>query len=171
MAQMNQTGQREYKLYVTGHSLGAAVAMLAGSSLRKQGMAPSVYLYGCPKVGNAKFADFIASQPGITARITNKADLVTAFPFRGVPLVGDYNHPFPEYWFERGLAAPTLYQDKPRVCGSAKECTSSDCDKAGLLLGCFIKNHGSYAGDLSYKPCGGEPVQGSVLLSQLPGPS
>ena len=49
------------KLLVTGHSLGAAVALIAGYSLQYDiGMdVAGVYTYGCPRVGNQAFSDFL----------------------------------------------------------------------------------------------------------------
>lgn len=160
VAQMNQTGRRAFRVVVTGHSLGASVAMLAGAGLRSRGVALDMYLYGCPFTGDASLADFVSSQPGLTARITNGRDVVTGIPRRGLVPNQRYTHVFPEFWYERGLALPGLYRDaQPRVCRSAGECTSADCGKPqnGLLLsGCSLADHGFYAGGGSFRPCGGE---------------
>lgn len=161
MAALNQTtGQQAYTVAVVGHSLGAGVAMLSGASLRKQGVALDMYLYGCPFVGNDRFAAFVASQPGLTARITNKNDVVPAVPRRGIPLRQRYGHVFPEFWYERGLRLPGLYADAPpRVCRSADECTSAVCAaprNGPLLSGCNLTEHRLYAGGMAFKPCGGQ---------------
>ncbi|KAM4056819.1 lipase (class 3) domain-containing protein [Hirsutella rhossiliensis] len=172
-AETDKPGQQAYRVVVAGHSLGASVAMLAGASLRKQGVALDMYLYGCPFVGNAKFAEFVASQPGLTARITNKDDLVPAVPKRGIPPQQTYEHVFPEFWYERGLALPGLYRAAgPRVCRSAAECTSADCSKPqnGLLLsGCNLTDHGLYAGGAGFRPCAGEPDALGTALASLKG--
>lgn len=168
MAEMNKTGQENFGVVVAGHSLGAAVATIAGASLRKQGVALDMYLYGSPFVGNDKLAALVASQPGFTARITNRKDIVTAIPTAGptvgIPPVQPYAHIFPEFYYERGLALPNLYKDGLRVCHSPGECTSAKCAELSngpALLSCDIRDHGGYAGGSQdgvavFAPCGGE---------------
>ncbi|KID98895.1 Triacylglycerol lipase, partial [Metarhizium majus ARSEF 297] len=162
-------GQENWRLVVTGHSLGAGVATIAGSSLRKQGMALDMYLYGSPLVGNDKFAKFVSSQGGgFTARITNARDPVTAIPKN--PLSPKtYKHISPEFWFADGVEGPQgLYTTSRQVCSGEKDCTSASCAKLskGLLLsGCNFTDHTRYAADL--KPCDG--LQGSTPLDIIPG--
>ncbi|KAG8418262.1 hypothetical protein J3458_005687 [Metarhizium acridum] len=162
-------GQENWRLVVTGHSLGAAVATIAGSSLRKQGMSLDMYLYSSPLVGNDKFAEFVSSQGGgFTARITNARDPVTAIPKN--PLSPKtYKHISPEYWYADGVEGPRgLYTTGRQVCSSEKDCTSASCAKLSkgiLLSGCNITDHTRYAADL--KPCDGQ--RGRTPLDIIPG--
>lgn len=48
----------EYDVTLVGHSLGGAVAALAGLEMRLKGWNPKVTTFGEPMVGNAAFADF-----------------------------------------------------------------------------------------------------------------
>ncbi len=61
-------------LFVTGHSLGGALAVLAGARLAPR----AVYAYGCPRVGNAAFAASLGSTP--IYRMVHGEDLVTRVP-------------------------------------------------------------------------------------------
>jgi predicted lipase len=50
-----------YDIWVTGHSLGAAVSILCAAQLVESGYASSrvhVYNYGLPRVGNQNFSDY-----------------------------------------------------------------------------------------------------------------
>ena len=53
-----QSSNHSAPLYVVGHSLGAAVAVLASSGfMLNHGATPAaIYTYGCPRVGNEAFA-------------------------------------------------------------------------------------------------------------------
>lgn len=60
-------------LIFTGHSLGAALALLAAAMWRPR----AVYLFGCPRAGNRAFVKRIACP---VHRFENRGDLVTHIP-------------------------------------------------------------------------------------------
>lgn len=130
-----------YKVVVTGHSLGGAIATLAGAYLRKLGVAVDIYTFGSPRVGDTAFANFVSSQKnGFTARITQKLDPVTAVP----GLVAGFAHTTPEFWFETGLA----------LAGPLKLCQGSAnvaCSAQRSLLITHAADHSEYEG--SFHPC------------------
>ena len=64
------------RLFVTGHSLGGALALVATRHLNADNIA-ACYTYGCPRVGNGEFFDKI--KPPIY-RIVNAADIVPRLP-------------------------------------------------------------------------------------------
>ncbi|KZT25379.1 lipase [Neolentinus lepideus HHB14362 ss-1] len=68
---------------VTGHSLGAAIALLDYVYLRVQLSSVTVKMigYGLPRVGNQAFADYVDAIGGIT-HINNKEDPVPILPGR-----------------------------------------------------------------------------------------
>ncbi|KAI5290870.1 proteasome component M29 [Ascosphaera aggregata] len=49
----------DYQLTVVGHSLGGAVATLAGLEFLLRGWAPHVITFGQPRVGNLRFSNFL----------------------------------------------------------------------------------------------------------------
>lgn len=48
-----------YRLVVTGHSLGAALAILAGIELKLRGFDPLVLTYACPNIFNSALRDWV----------------------------------------------------------------------------------------------------------------
>lgn len=94
-----------YALVVTGHSLGAAVATLAGAEWRNAGYSCDIYTYGSPRVGNDVLADYVTAQPGGEYRITHYDDIVPRLP----PMFLGYRHTSPEYWLSKGPATNTDY--------------------------------------------------------------
>jgi hypothetical protein len=77
-----------YQLVVVGHSLGGAVAALAGMELQARGLDPTVTTFGEPRIGNQALADFVDKQFGLGTwnstnklrRITHNADPVPHLP-------------------------------------------------------------------------------------------
>jgi predicted lipase len=71
------------KLYVVGHSLGAAIATHAVAHLVSKGIkVDRFYSLGSPRVGDPKFHDWFnrAYKGGYTARITHNKDPVPHLP-------------------------------------------------------------------------------------------
>jgi len=94
-----------YQLITTGHSLGGAVATLAGAYLRLQGYSVDIYTYGSPRVFNKIGADFVTAQAGGDYRVTHFDDPVPRLP----PLLIGYRHTSPEYWLSGGNATTNTY--------------------------------------------------------------
>ena len=65
-----------HKLYITGHSLGGALAIVAAHEINADTIA-ACYTFGSPKVGNLEFGEDI--KPPIY-RVVNSADLVPRVP-------------------------------------------------------------------------------------------
>jgi hypothetical protein len=105
-----------YTVATTGHSLGGALAIIAGAYLRQQnaGNVVDVYSYGSPRVGNEAFATFATNQAGgSNYRVTHLDDPVPRLP----GLFLGYRHTSPEYWLSDGAATQNAYQASDiRVC-------------------------------------------------------
>lgn len=69
-------GVKDYALYVTGHSLGGALALIATRELAVSNLA-ACYTYGSPRVGSSEFGDPIKTP---IYRIVNTADVVPRLP-------------------------------------------------------------------------------------------
>lgn len=69
-------------VFVTGHSLGSALATLATADLAINGIASAMYNFASPRVGNPAFAAQFDSNGQVAARwrIVNTEDIVTTVP-------------------------------------------------------------------------------------------
>ncbi|XP_072963677.1 phospholipase A1-Ibeta2, chloroplastic-like [Typha angustifolia] len=80
----------ELSITVVGHSLGAALALLAAEELStcSPNVPPiAVVSFGGPKVGNRAFADRLQNNPKVNAlRIVNDGDLITRVPGAPAPI-------------------------------------------------------------------------------------
>ena len=104
------------KLWFTGHSLGAALAVLAAGRFRHfQGL----YTYGCPKIGNSEFTNSFPLKSNFY-RFVNNSDLIPDLPFtdpvvsqtttNDIPFIKDFGLPripipipkFPEQYQQIG---------------------------------------------------------------------
>ena len=74
--------ERGYDLVLVGHSLGGAVACLAGLEFAARGYRPIVTTFGEPKVGNEALARYINSKfsPSTYRRLTHIDDPIPLLP-------------------------------------------------------------------------------------------
>ncbi|KAI0493792.1 hypothetical protein KFK09_023917 [Dendrobium nobile] len=84
----------ELSITVTGHSLGAALAILIADELNGSAMEASmppiaVYSFGGPMVGNRAFAERVVERGAKVLRVVNAHDLVTRVP---TWICGGYEH-------------------------------------------------------------------------------
>tara|TARA_B110001469_G_scaffold118122_1_gene124608 strand:- start:273 stop:818 length:546 start_codon:yes stop_codon:yes gene_type:complete len=71
------------ELFVTGHSLGAALSVLFGVRLAHKHPTKHVQVinFGCPKVGNAAFAQLVKNKENLLVqRVAHKHDVITRAP-------------------------------------------------------------------------------------------
>jgi len=91
----------ENHLYMTGHSLGAALANLAAFDLESSGFQiAKTYTFESPRIGNKAFADafdthFSSRIP--VFRITHNADIIVHAP----PRLMSYHHVGQEAWYDK----------------------------------------------------------------------
>lgn len=79
-------------LFITGHSLGGAVATIAARRLDAERRVAACYTYGSPRVGTE---DWVAKIKTPIYRIVNSADPVPIVPFNGTVV----------FWIAKGLRA------------------------------------------------------------------
>lgn len=121
------------KVYVTGHSLGGAAAILAGARLLSAGIRPEqveVITFGAPAVGNTAFADRFRSTLPLT-RIVNSGDVIT-----GVlqTLVGGYR----QFGREIKWQAPDTVSDAHQLIGYIDSAIKNYYDKRRLAVAAGI---------------------------------
>lgn len=81
---------KDKELYITGHSLGGAMATVAASRLKDE--VEALYTYGSPRVGTRKFVKSFSNV--LHYRHVNNNDIVTGVPF---VLMGYVHHCPPRY--------------------------------------------------------------------------
>jgi len=81
----------DFAVYVTGHSLGGALATLFGFMFAHEVTTPVVVAsFASPRVGNYRWKEAFEAKPNLYHyRVTNKRDVVTAFPVYRYYHVGD----------------------------------------------------------------------------------
>lgn len=83
IAALNRPHLQTKSLWITGHSLGAALATVAAAHLNPHGL----YTFASPRVGDADFCSTFAGSN--SQRFVNCSDLVTRIPLKSVM---DYRH-------------------------------------------------------------------------------
>ncbi|KAL4452204.1 hypothetical protein ABPG75_007866 [Micractinium tetrahymenae] len=83
-------GSPPLRIWVTGHSLGGALAVLASQQISRAHPASrqTVYTFGCPRVGNAAFAAMYNEAITDAWAIVNRGDPVTMIPKLGFKRIG-----------------------------------------------------------------------------------
>lgn len=96
---LDQESYSNKALYITGHSLGGALATIAAKKLNHKGGLAACYTFGSPRVGNDVWIENIKTP---IYRLVNSADCVTMLPpssetititswiFQHIPFVGKY---------------------------------------------------------------------------------
>ncbi|KAM3498442.1 hypothetical protein MY10362_008239 [Beauveria mimosiformis] len=151
-AELAKPGQESYRVVITGHSLGGAVATVAAPYLRTKGIACDLYTYGSPRVGNQEFANLVTNDGNFSARITNGNDFVASVPFGSLVPLGLYAHTYPEYWYKDGLLGTARgYETTATKCASKEQCGGPTCGRArnpfefpAARLTCSIGDHSNY---------------------------
>jgi len=125
------------KIFVTGHSLGAAVATHCaaelGASSHSLGFPiAGVYTYGQPRVGNAHFAAFYNTGTRVSWRVTHWRDIVPHLP----PDALGFHHTSTEIFY-------TEDQQKYTVCDNSGE--DRHCSDQ-FMVDSSVDDHLSYVG-------------------------
>jgi triacylglycerol lipase len=80
---LNQEEFKDKPLFITGHSLGGALATVAAKKLAHKGGIASCYTFGSPRVGNVDWATGMKTP---IYRVVNAVDPVTMLPPSGVTI-------------------------------------------------------------------------------------
>ncbi|KAF2637561.1 hypothetical protein P280DRAFT_433414 [Massarina eburnea CBS 473.64] len=85
----------DYRLIITGHSIGAGITGFAAAEFRKLGYGTDVYAYGPPRVGNTELADYLNTHlpDNSLNHMINHADFFFNLP-------PGYSNVYPEYYID-----------------------------------------------------------------------
>lgn len=136
----------DYSLIITGHSIGAGIATLAGAELRSMNYAADIYTFGSPRVGNTAFATFVTAQApllGGNYRMTHENDPVPQLP----PTWIGYTHTSPEYWLTNGTDTTDVYgADEVVICEGIG---NAECNAGTGLIPIDGTAHNHYLGNIT----------------------
>lgn len=126
-------GKIPLKITITGHSLGAAIAVLAAyhlkTTLKRNSPHVTVFSYGGPRVGNARFRRHVEKLGIKVLRIVNTRDIVTKVP--GFLVDGR-----PSCWISKvGLAYSDVGQELRVKCSSKNMAACHDLNVYLQLIG------------------------------------
>jgi len=86
----------DFEYFITGHSLGGALANLAALDLSCNGIIRKeklhLYTYGSPRVGDFNFATAVVNSVSEAWRITHNRDMVVHIPMCKMSIFGDCTH-------------------------------------------------------------------------------
>jgi len=125
-----QSSCKGCELFITGHSLGGAMSILAAHHIQRDLAigTPTVYTFGSPRVGNAPFAQHLEERVPRLFRLVNAADLVPHIPActYNKSAVGEPCEAGENAYYHAGIELWFPYGDYKRgvMCGY-RECTGT----------------------------------------------
>lgn len=117
---MQQLIQRNFdKIYITGHSLGGAIGILAAIDLHYSLKLKNfqIFTFGQPRIGDLKFAQFLNQTFPLIYRVTNQNDVVPRLP----PRTLNYYHSPREIFFpndSKEFIMCDFSGEDPKCCNS-----------------------------------------------------
>ncbi|KAF2664693.1 alpha/beta-hydrolase [Microthyrium microscopicum] len=101
-----------FRIGVTGHSFGGAVATHAAVALRNRGLTVDLVTFGSPRVGNGAYVDYIQSQNrGQNMRVVHADDNVPNSPDSQDSFNGFYRHLSPSYFISTATSVTPTAND------------------------------------------------------------
>ncbi len=82
------------EIIVAGHSLGAALSVLFGLELKRNGFNTHVYNFGSPRIGNLKFKKLVDNTEIPIWRHVNTEDVIPTLPLPVTPDLEEPSYPF-----------------------------------------------------------------------------
>uniref|UniRef100_A0AC35TLS4 Lipase_3 domain-containing protein n=1 Tax=Rhabditophanes sp. KR3021 TaxID=114890 RepID=A0AC35TLS4_9BILA len=124
-----------YKVHITGHSLGGAMASLCAATIAKSGYVTNndmitLYTYGQPRTGNTEYvAGFDSLAITDVYRVTHARDLVPHLPPGNLK---GYTHHRTEVWYNDDMTAGSKFKicagDETKKCSESLTFTTSVAD-------------------------------------------
>lgn len=120
---------RTAKLYITGHSLGGALAIFGTADLKNLfGAVDLTYTFGQPRIGNAAFASWFETQHPNVFRLIHYADIVPHLP----PSNLGFLHSNKQAWYQRGMTSYQLCDAEAAGCANSIGSTNYSTDDHNL---------------------------------------
>lgn len=145
----------DYQLYVTGHSLGAAMALLGATSIKLKGYDPILINYGQPRVGNQAFATYInhlwfGNGDGLDINKERRLYRVTHWNdiFVGLPNYDGYTHSNGEVYIKNKYINPPLKDVIACAGGENEKCYRSTFNLFDQIN--LLQNHLAYIDYIGY---------------------
>jgi len=130
---INQDTYKDYRLFITGHSLGGALASMAAKNLYHRGGIAACYTFGSPRVGTIEWTGGLRSS---IYRFVNATDCVTLMPPGGTA-VSAIAYLLDSIAFGKGLAKILRHNFSSYLhCGDMRyltNCTTGQYDDVELL--------------------------------------
>ena len=112
-----------YNIWITGHSLGAALASITAGSLSKLGyvLADKLFLitFGQPRVGDSGYAAAMDSLVAESYRVVHSNDLIPHLPPKGI--LGYFHHKS-EIWYNNDMTPGSTFiecdEDEGATCSN-----------------------------------------------------
>ncbi|GMS80701.1 hypothetical protein PENTCL1PPCAC_2876, partial [Pristionchus entomophagus] len=129
-----------YDLYMTGHSLGGALAALGAVHVAKNNLFPAknivYYTFGEPRTGDKTFANLLDGLiPQSHFRVVHNHDMIPHCPFQSMK----YHHHATEVWYENDMEIGAPYT----ICIGQEDENCSDSNHFNLN---FLPDHPHYFG-------------------------
>lgn len=124
-----------YRIVVTGHSLGAALATLAAVDLIEYGFNSYLFNYGCPRLFDDNCAEFVSNTITDRVRVTHCKDIVPHVP---PPAMG-YTHISGEWYEDENGTLKSCEGYEDETCADQWKITNADDHMwyLGFYLGCY----------------------------------
>ena len=107
---------RTAAVYVTGHSLGGALATIAALDIKTTfGKVDQFYSYGEPRVGNGAFAAYFEAQMPVY-RVIHYADIVPHVPPLGL---NNYTHGGQQLWYAENMQTYKACTAEDATCSNS----------------------------------------------------
>ena len=127
---------RNCHIYITGHSLGGAIATFAAADLYSLSKDLTLYTFGSPRVGDDGFARYFDSIVPDTFRVVNNEDLVPHLPQRFL----GFRHVSQEVWYHSSAKSAPY-----KLCAGGED--DSCANSIALQVDeNSIRDHASYLG-------------------------
>jgi predicted lipase len=104
------------------NSQGGAIAILACTYFRVNGIPCDIYSFGSPRVGNSAFSNFVNNQVGSHFRVTHTNDPVPNLPTSWF----GWRHSGTEFWLSTGTSNTMAYELKDVVVCAGID--NNDCN-------------------------------------------